>query len=141
MLFCPPPPAPLWHMKTGSCRCTLKFHMDESLEFFYINWPKAAFQNRSNICTRNMSNWAKKYQAEPLPFWSKILPESTKEKIKKKRNPKIAVLNLQGTILSSRTSGRKNVLNIENTKGVIHKLRYGCSRSRYSVDVGSPKID
>ena len=85
-----------------------------------------------------MSNWSKKYEAEPLPFWSKMLPESTKEKMKKKRNPKISVLNLHGTILASRTSGRRNVLNIENTKGIIYKLRNGAARDRGLL---SSKID
>ena len=89
---------------------------------------------------RKMSNWQMKHKEDSLPVWSKILPNRMKEKMQKKRKPKIAVLNLQGTIMRNQggSFGNRQLLNYDNTKDVIDKAFNTKKLEAVFLNINSP---
>lgn len=64
---------------------------------------------RSASIARKMSttttSWEMKHKKTEPKKWAKILPQSWREKMAKKNNPKISVLNLHGTIMAAKRPG------------------------------------
>ena len=89
---------------------------------------------------RKMSNWQMKHKEDSLPVWSKILPNRMKEKMQKKRKPKIAVLNLHGTIMRNQggSFGNRQLLNYDNTKDVIDKAFNTKKLEAIFLNINSP---
>ena len=65
----------------------------------------------AGACKMSTTAWEMKHKKSEPKKWTKIMPQSWREKMANKSKPKITVLNLHGMIAASRR------------QGAVHKLR------------------
>ena len=96
---------------------------------------------RSLTTSQTTTSWEMKHKKTEPKNWTKILPQSLKEKMANKSKPKISVLNLHGMIASSRGQsfgGGRKPLNIQSTEKLIDKAFKDKKLEAVFLSINSP---
>ena len=95
---------------------------------------------RSLTTTSKTTSWEMKHKKTEPKKWTKILPQSFREKMANKTKPKISVLNLHGMIASSKPQsfGGRKPLNIQSTEKLIDKAFKGKKLEAVFLSINSP---